>query len=111
MKLKYLPLIGILIAFTVACVRKKERNNDKQSGNNYTAKIYNTNGSGYGYDVYKDSLVFIHQPIIPGIQGNQGFSSKQDAQKVADLMIKKLSNNIMPPSITNQELDSLEVLP
>lgn len=75
----------------------------------YKARIYQTEMDQFGYDIYKDSILMIHQPIVPGVQGNRGFSSKEDAQKVAELMIYKLDNGITPPSITSEELDSLNL--
>jgi hypothetical protein len=65
---------------------------------------------GYGYNIITEGRVFIHQPSIPSIAGNKGFSSKAFAEKTANFVIYKLINNIMPPSITPQELDSLGVL-
>lgn len=64
----------------------------------------------YGYDVLMDGNKFIHQPYIPSISGNKGFSSKEKAEATAQLVIFKLKNNIMPPSVSPKELDSLGVL-
>lgn len=57
-----------------------------------------------------DSHVFIHQPSIPSIAGNKGFTTKEQAQRVASLVVYKLTHNIMPPSVTPKELDSLGIL-
>lgn len=65
---------------------------------------------GYGYNILMDGRIFIHQPSMPSIAGNKGFSNKEHAEKVAAFVINKLSNNIMPPSVTPKELDSLGVL-
>jgi hypothetical protein len=65
---------------------------------------------GYGYNIIMDSHVFIHQPSIPSIAGNKGFTSNEQAEKVAALVIYKLTHNIMPPSVTLKELDSLGIL-
>ena len=37
----------------------------------------------YGYDILIDETKFIHQPYIPSIAGNKGFSSKENAEKTA----------------------------
>ncbi len=65
---------------------------------------------GFGYNIIMDNHIFIHQPSIPSIAGNKGFSSKQKAEISAKYIIYKLEHNIMPPSVTPRELDSLGVL-
>ncbi len=67
------------------------------------------NGS-FGFDIYKNAGLFIHQPNIPAVDGNRGFSTAAHARKVATLVVYKIQNNIFPPSLSVQELDSLGVL-
>ncbi len=64
---------------------------------------------GWGYDVYVDGKKMIHQPHIPAVPGRQVFRSRQEAEKVAALVSYKIKNNIMPPSLTTAELDSLGI--
>lgn len=66
--------------------------------------------SGWGYEVLMDNRPYIHQEHIPSIPGNMGFATKEDAEKTAQLVIKKIEKGIMPPSITPQELDSLGIV-
>jgi hypothetical protein len=63
----------------------------------------------YGYDILSDNKKVIHQPSKPGLPGNTGFDKKEDAEKVAKLVIYKLSHNIMPPTVEKRELDSLKI--
>ncbi len=65
---------------------------------------------GFGYDVYIDKSPYVHQPHIPAIAGNRGFSSSEFAQRTGEFVAYKIKNNIMPPSISPAELDSLGVL-
>lgn len=66
--------------------------------------------SGYGYNILlDDGKPMIKQHHIPGIQGLKVFDSKEEAKKVAELVKYKLENNIMPPSVTLNELDSLNI--
>jgi hypothetical protein len=51
----------------------------------------------------------VHQPNIPAVMGNRGFASADDAAKTANLVAFKLKNNIMPPSVTTTELDSIGI--
>ncbi len=65
---------------------------------------------GWGYDILADGAIYIHQPNVPAIMGNNGFSSEENARKAGEFVIGKIRNNIVPPSVTPEELDSLGVL-
>jgi len=80
--------------------------------NNISAKTYKNTGpeGGFGFDIFKDNQLMIHQPTIPAIQGSKGFQSEEQAQKTADLMLSKLQKGIMPPAISMEDLDSLGIL-
>ena len=69
----------------------------------------NTEISGYGYDIILDGHTYVHQPNIPALPGNNGFSTEEKARKVAELVSFKIHNNIMPPTVEVRELDSLGV--
>lgn len=64
----------------------------------------------WGYDVLMDNRIKIHQPSIPGLPGNEGFKTKEKAEKVAKLVIQKMKTGEMPPTITNEELKELKVI-
>jgi len=66
--------------------------------------------SGFGYDILIYDAVYNHQPHIPAINGMRGFHTKEQARKAAELVVYKIKNNIMPPSLSPQELDSLGTL-
>ncbi len=74
-----------------------------------TYKIIPAEANTFGYDILSDNKTYIHQPSIPGLPGHAGFRKKQDAEKVAKLVMYKLSHNIMPPTVEKRELDSLKV--
>lgn len=76
---------------------------------NITFKIISVE-NGYGYDVYVDGKKLIHQPNIPGQPGMAGFRKKEDSERVAELVIKKLKNKEVPPAITEEELRLLKVI-
>ena len=65
---------------------------------------------GWGYDIYADGALYIHQPHIPAVPGNKGFQSAQKAETAGNFAVYKIRNNIMPPAISVKELDSLGVL-
>lgn len=64
---------------------------------------------GYGFDIYQDGKMMIHQNSIPAIQGNKAFATEEDAKAVGALMLYKVSNGIMPPTVSVEDLDSLGV--
>ncbi len=69
------------------------------------------NGSrGWGYDILIDGKIYIHQPNVPAIIGNNGFSSEEKAMITGEFVISKIKNNIFPPAVSPEELDSLGVL-
>ena len=71
--------------------------------------IKNTDGT-FGYQVLYNSSAMVSQPNIPGMPGNAGFTTKEKAEKVGDLIVSKIKKNQMPPTVSIQELDSLKVL-
>ncbi len=83
---------------------------NKFSGKNQLRYVIINNGkSSFGYDILDQNRIIIHQPSVPGLQGNKGFITKEDAAKVARLVIKKINKNIMPPTITQQDFKSLSI--
>lgn len=65
---------------------------------------------GYGYNILINEALTVHQPHKPGVPGMMGFKSVADAKKAGDFIAYKIRNNIMPPTVSMQELDSLGVL-
>ncbi len=63
---------------------------------------------GWGYNVLADDRVYIKQEFIPTLPGKQGFKSADDALRVGNLVVKKISSNL-PPTITPRDLDSLGI--
>jgi hypothetical protein len=72
-------------------------------------KIIPAEQNSFGYDIFDANRKLIHQPSIPGLPGNKGFNKKDDAEKCARLVIHKINLNIMPPTVTKKELDSLQI--
>ncbi len=67
------------------------------------------NEKGWGYEIKVNGELMINQPTIPVVEGTKGFDTRQDAIKAAELMKSKIKQGIMPPTITKQELDSLNI--
>lgn len=63
---------------------------------------------GWGYNIFKNDSIYIHQMSIPALQGMQTFHSETDAKTVAALVIEKMKHDQFP-GITIEELDSLKI--
>ena len=75
-----------------------------------TYKIIDAPKHTYGYDVFADGRLMIHQTSVPALPGNEGFKTKEDATKVALLVIEKIKKGEMPPTISIDEMKQLKVI-
>ena len=75
-----------------------------------TYKIIEAPQHTYGYDVFADGRLMIHQTSAPALPGNEGFKTKEDATKVALLVIEKIKKGEMPPTISIDEMKKLKVI-
>ncbi|HPB26572.1 MAG TPA: DUF4907 domain-containing protein [Bacteroidales bacterium] len=76
----------------------------------FETKIIDSEGNTFGYDIFIDGSLVIHQPNVPGQAGNKGFASIEKAEKVAGKVVEKIKNNQIPPVITMEELKKMDVL-
>jgi hypothetical protein len=66
--------------------------------------------SGWGYDIFINGKLYIHQPNIPAVIGNNGFIKEEYAAKTALFVIEKIRKHILPPTVNAHELDSIKVI-
>lgn len=102
-------MIRILLCFFFITIFFSLQSRSQGKAPVYRYRIIKTANNSFGYEILKGEKVFIHQPVKPAVEGNRGFRNKQDAAKVAKLVLYKLKNNIFPPAVTRQELDSLQI--
>ena len=123
--------VFIAILVLISCTSCQQQNKNREPDKNASREVpgYNPykdaelsvsvfkidsiehNGSrGWGYDILIKGEIHIHQPNIPAIMGNNGFSSEEKARAAGEFVIQKIKNNILPPAVTPEELDSLGVL-
>lgn len=79
----------------------------EKKSNKFEIKITKQN-SGYGYQILKEHKILINQPFIPAIQGEKTFKNEKDAQKTADLVVRKIDKYSLP-KISIHELDSMKI--
>jgi hypothetical protein len=73
-------------------------------------KIFSAANETWGYDIFSNNKLTIHQQTIPGLPGNDGFKTKEGAQKVAKLVIEKMIKGEMPPTVTEHELKKIKAI-
>ena len=64
----------------------------------------------WGYEIYFGKKLLVRQKNIPSLPGTKGFATEEQAQRAGNFVAWKASNNIFPPTVNKQELDSLGVL-
>ena len=75
-----------------------------------TYKIIDAPKQTYSYDVFADGRLMIRQTSAPALPGNEGFKTREDAAKVALLVIEKIKKGEMPPTISIDEMKKLNVI-
>jgi hypothetical protein len=103
-----IPLVFFCACFFLAQDGVSQRSEEVQS--EYTFKTIQVHNYAWGYNIYLNNKLMIHQPTIPGLPGNEGFKTKEVATKVAGLVIEKMKRGEMPPTVTKEELNKLNAL-
>lgn len=99
--------VSLLIVIAIIGFSAKPGNSDHKNMLLVESSAFQVPG-GWGYNILVDHKIFIHQEIIPAIQGNSAFASKIDAEKIANLIVHKITSKQLP-SVTIKELDSLQI--
>lgn len=90
-------------------IRQKEKINPYKKAK-ITTRIIPSVNKTFGYEIIVSGKILVHQPNIPALAGNDGFTTKERAQKVADFVVKKIRHNEMPPTVTVKDLNKMGVL-
>ena len=75
----------------------------------YDCKTFDTDG-GFGYDIYINGHVFVHQEHIPAVSGVHPFATESDAWLVGSMAVEKMKQGIVPPTISIQDMQSLGIV-
>jgi hypothetical protein len=74
-------------------------------GHFYEISLFRS-GDGWGYDISKKDKIYIHQPYMPAVEGQEPFRDKRSARKTGRLVIRKIKNH-KSPAVTKEELRSV----
>lgn len=126
---RYLPAALLITSLVISCTGKTEEKPQDTPAEQKPTVTYNpykdaeitveifkvdssdSNGAtGWGYDIMINGQLYIHQPNIPAVMGNSGFSSEEKAREAGEMIVSKIRNNILPPSVTVEELESRGLL-
>ena len=102
-------VLSIIVFFIFGNYKNTKTLLNPYADSEITAKIFKE-GNGFGYDILIDDALYVHQPTIPAIGGNQTFKSSSDAQRAADLVISKIRQGILPPTVSIEELQTIGVI-
>jgi len=65
---------------------------------------------GWGYNIYTDGKVFIHQDIVPALPGQRGFRTREDAMAVGTKVYERLKAGQLP-AVTAEEVQAMGITP
>ena len=77
---------------------------------NLTYNIIDAPNNTFCYDVYAEGRLMIHQSSAPGLPGNEGFKTREDATKVVEMVMYKIRKGEMPPTVSIDEMKELGVI-
>ena len=103
-------LPGTLISADEAVGKGVKQQKTRYANIEITIKIIPSANKTFGYDILLYGRPLVHQSNIPGLPGNEGFTTKERAQTVAEFVVKKIRNNEMPPTVTIEDMTNMGVL-
>ncbi|MGA2781467.1 MAG: DUF4907 domain-containing protein [Smithella sp.] len=102
---------GISISANEAAGKKEVRQQKNPCASaKISIKIIPSVKKTFGYDIIVKGRPLIHQPNIPALPGNDGFTTRERARRVAEFVVKKIRKNDMPPTVTIEDLNNMGVL-
>ena len=108
--MKQKVVIAVMMLFTLPVVHAQQLPSAAVN-RNLTYKIIPSENKTWDYNIYNDGKLFIHQPSIPALPGNSGFTTKIITEKVAKKVIDKIKSGENPPTISIEELKELGAIP
>ena len=73
----------------------------------FTYIVSNSPRNTFGYDIFLNGRLYIHQETVPALQVCQGFKNRVSAAKSAMLVIEKLKNGEYYPVLTLAEIKKI----
>jgi hypothetical protein len=86
-----------------------EKEMQEQIAEDIKAKTFRNSDSTWGFTIYVNGRIYIHQQAMTGSKSISGFLIESDADKTSELVVKKIKNHISPETVSEKELDSLGI--
>jgi hypothetical protein len=86
-----------------------EADHPQQYPDNIKVRSYQNADSSWGFAIFLNGKLYIHQQVMPGIESITGFRTEKDAVKVAELVAGKIRKHITPAVVSKEEIDSLGI--
>ena len=101
-----IAVLGLSLIVSAGILTYTFSNSKSTKHNRFSAVVF-SGLNGWGYDILVDDSVFIHQESIPVFGAGKGFPEKEQAQKAANLVLKKLENKEGLPTLSRFELEEI----
>jgi hypothetical protein len=95
-------IIGVSVCVAAGISYLKWNAHDHQP---LRTNVYKVAG-GWGYDILVNDRIVIHQESIPVLKNKRAFTTKEQAEQTAALVIKKLRKG-QPPTLTKPDLEKI----
>ncbi|MEZ4801710.1 MAG: DUF4907 domain-containing protein [Gelidibacter sp.] len=102
-------LIFLLIVILVYGLNFLIVSNQKEKQSAKLSLVVKESVHGWIYEIYSEKTLLIRQETIPSIAGNYYFNNKTDAEKIGYLVLDKLANGVMPPTVSVQEIKNSNI--
>jgi hypothetical protein len=124
----FIPIVSLMIFSVIAIFVIRVRNNEVKQGNAkqerslitltgydearafYKYRSFQNADSTWGFTIFLNARPYLHYKNIPDNRKEKGFSSRKDAEKVADLFVKLIKNGDLNPQLDRKSLDSLKII-
>jgi len=82
---------------------------DTTATDHLSYRVIDAANGTFGYEVLRDGQLLIRQTTVPGRPGLAGCRTREQATALATLVLNKIRAGHMPPTVTNEELDQLQI--
>lgn len=102
-KLFFVFFIGTISL--LACNTKSTKAQNKD----ITYKVFELENGKWGFQIDVKGKPYIYQNTVPVVEGYKSFQTKEDALKTAEFMVEKIKKEGGLPSISIEEIQSLNL--
>ncbi len=86
---------------------QQKNNPSTEPATQYSSYVIRSEAGTFGYAVLANGNMVIWQTNIPGMPGNKGFAQKEQAERCAALVIRKMKAGETPPTVSVKELEKI----